>query len=169
MAVNKSPMRIMQLSMDGKQSFYSKLNWKVDSPDVNVTLAIDEKNSMLYASLGQRVMAFDYEQGLESEAWNLSTRVNQMILRAENGKFIYSGSDGIMYWYDKSILVTDFVKGSKFSYIKSMIPIIRYVRKTIPGKSPTTRTSPSIITILLVLVLITISVVVGSFWYGKYR
>lgn len=152
-AVNKSPVQVMQLSMDGKQRSYLKLNWTLDSPDANVTLTIDDKNSMLYASLGQRIMAFNYDKGVESKFGNnLSTKANHMMLRVESGEFIYTGSDGIIHWNDKFISLNAFGKDFKTD---TSAPIIAYkTRVSLP--STTHRT---IIGIILVGILITMILV----------
>lgn len=133
-AVGRTPVKVMKLSMDGKQSSYLKLEWKLEKADADVTLAIDEKNSMIYASLGQRIMAFNYDRQLESELWNdLSTKINHMMLRAETGEFIYTGSDGIIHWGDKFINLNAFVKDFKS---RTSTPFIFYVPKKIEPPTP---------------------------------
>lgn len=111
-AVNKSPLKVMKLCMHSHESSYISLlrshrgpdTWLVDSGDANVAMTIDKKNSVVYVVLGRTIHSFNHKS-VNAKVTRMQSNVNQLILHPMEGKFMWTGPDGLIYWDDlKKIL-----------------------------------------------------------------
>lgn len=134
-AVNKRPLKVMKLSINSTESSYISLRishrgpdtWSVDSEDANVQMTIDEKNSVVFVSLGRTINSFNYESHVNAEVTRMPSNVNRMILNPKDGKFIWTGSDGRIHWNDRNnILVKELVGVKSTEAVPAIIPFVPF-------------------------------------------
>lgn len=134
-AVNKSPLKVMKLSINSTESAYISLRishrgpdtWSMDSGDANVAMAIDQKNSVVYVSLGRTINSFNYESRVNAEVTRMQSNVNRIILNPKDGKFIWTGSDGLIHWNDRNnVLVKELVGDKSVETVPAIIPIFPF-------------------------------------------